>query len=164
MLSDLTDSELPARLRSLHYPAPLDWIRVDDILRLVGGGDVDSHGKAFRNRWSSKDDFIRDCLSYTMLYHDRAGDSLAHAQGVRQHLSDHPGSVDTVAQITEVIMDELLTDPRSLLLAHIAPVLRRSRRGRAGAGLGEQRSAVVDSGLRQLLGRHWAQASSELDA
>ena len=61
MLAADRSGPLPARLRQLHYPAPLEWIRIEDVLRIVGGS-AQAGRKAFYNRWPTKDDYIRDCF------------------------------------------------------------------------------------------------------
>jgi hypothetical protein len=111
---------LPARLRQLHYPAPLEWIRIEDVLRIVGGS-AQAGRKAFYNRWPTKDDYIRDCFIHTLLYSDRDGKPLADVALLQAHLTDTSLPLTVrVRNVARGIADGLLNDPRAFLLSHAA--------------------------------------------
>jgi hypothetical protein len=120
MLVAEPSSALPPRLRQLHYPAPLEWIRIEDVLRLVGGS-ASAGRKAFYNRWPTKDDYIRDCFIHTLLYRDRTGvplENVATIQGLLKNL-DVPLPL-RVRQVASALAAGLLNDPRASLLSHAA--------------------------------------------
>jgi hypothetical protein len=111
---------LPARLRQLHYPAPLEWTRIEDVLRIVGGS-AQTGRKAFYNRWPTKDDYIRDCFIHTLLYSDRDGKPLADVALLQAHLTDTSLPLTVrVRNVARGIADGLLNDPRASLLSHAA--------------------------------------------
>jgi AcrR family transcriptional regulator len=116
----------PPRLRAIDFPAALQWIRIDDVVRLAGeSGPGGISRKAFHNRWPTKDEFVKDAVVHTMLYRDApavdptaAGDQLAEIAGV---------AADSLSkatiQMADVLLDALLDHPRSFLLMHIGPIL-----------------------------------------
>ncbi len=115
---------LPPRLRAIKFPAALDWLRVEDVLRIAQtDGEVDGK-RAFRNRWPSKDDFLRDVVLYCLEYRDAHGLSAPQAYAARAMLldGDTPFS-QRVDGFAPALVRELVTNPRSYLLAHIAPML-----------------------------------------
>lgn len=120
MLSDDPSGSLPPRLRQLHYPAPLEWIRIEDVLRIVGGSAAAGR-KAFYNRWPTKDDYIRDCFIHTLLYRDREGKPLENIATLHAVLANT--SVPLPLRLRQVawgIASGLLNDPRAALLSHAA--------------------------------------------
>lgn len=116
----------PARLKALHYPAALDWIRIEDVLRLAREVEGEPASKrAFTNRWGNKDEFIRDAIIHAMLYRD---DLEVHAPGLRPQLHTILKSSSLsvgLRQMVNELINELMRHPRSFLLAHIAPLLPR---------------------------------------
>lgn len=116
----------PPRLRSLHYPAALDWIRIEDVLRLSREINGDTASKrAFANRWSTKDDFIQDAIIHALLYRDHPS---AHPDGQEPRLDTvgaHPTFSAGLGDMVDALIEALMRHPRSYLLAHIAPLLPR---------------------------------------
>jgi hypothetical protein len=112
----------PPRLRSLDFPAALEWLRIEDVVRLTEGASR----KAFHNRWETKDTFIRDAVIHTILYRDQPGsdptstDQQTFADAVRAA----QGSLSRItAMMADGMLNALLQHPRSFLLMHIGPVL-----------------------------------------
>lgn len=121
--------ELPARLRTLHFPAPLGWIRVEDVLREVkqGGGSVSA--KAFWNRWPDKDSFLVDLATYAITEVDAGGDSTPRTHEMRPGmLTSTLTFSERIAALTSSVMQELLGRPRSFLLVHLAAVVHHAPR------------------------------------
>lgn len=127
MLQDDPSGPLPARLRQLHYPAPLEWIRIEDVLRIVGGSAAAGR-KAFYNRWPTKDDYIRDCFIHTLLYRDRTGMPLENIVAIQAFLTDTNVPLPLrVRQVAWGIAAGLLNDPRASLLSHAAVMVHHDR-------------------------------------
>ncbi len=117
---------LPQRLRALHYPAALEWIRLEDVLRLTRETQSPTASKkALTNRWPTKDEFIRDAVIHAMLYRDNpAADPQADGPRLDRILNTASLS-DGVTLVVDDLAHTLLGHPRSFLLAHIAPLLPR---------------------------------------
>ncbi len=113
------------RLSSLHYPAALDWIRIEDILRLARDSGESVSKRALINRWPAKEDFIRDAVIHAMLYRDDVtGDPVNQVPTLQTILNAQSFSVG-VSAVADNLLDVLISHPRSFLLAHIAPLLPR---------------------------------------
>ena len=90
--------------------------RAADRRRLCPGG-----GKAFYNRWPTKDDYIRDCFIHTLLYRDRDGKPLADIAMLQAHLTDTSLPLPVrVQNVAWGIAAGLLNDPRASLLSNAA--------------------------------------------
>ena len=75
---------LPPRLRSIKFPAALDWLRIEDVLRVVEADESEVDGKrALRNRWPSKDEYVRDVVMYSLVYADSDGIAAPATFGAR---------------------------------------------------------------------------------
>jgi hypothetical protein len=112
----------PTRLRSLDFPAALEWLRIEDVVRLTEGASR----KAFHNRWETKDAFIRDAVIHTILFRDQPdADPTAtdHSMFVAAAERSHGSLSRIVAQLADEMLNALLQHPRSFLLMHIGPVL-----------------------------------------
>lgn len=122
-----SEENVPPRLRQIHFPAALDWVRTEDVLRMTAGGNGEGESrKAFRNRWASKEEFVRDAIVHAMLYRDREGVSTAQTRArLFEIAADSPSPTDFVTTLTREAEKELLGNPRSWLLAHVAPLLGR---------------------------------------
>lgn len=118
--------DVPPRLRSIHFPAALEWIRVEDVIRLAGGTPGTSR-KAFRQRWATRDEFLLDAAVYTLQFADCPPDDYAPiiARMKDLDLADLGGSIAALAR-------DLLTyaesKPRSYLMLHLGGVLHRHPR------------------------------------
>lgn len=121
-----TDSDTrPSRLRSLHYPAALDWIRIEDVLRLANESGRSASKRALINRWQSKDDFIRDAVIHALLYRDNPAGDPVEAVPSLQVIAESESFSAGVSAVIDNLVDILVSHPRSFLLAHIAPLLPR---------------------------------------
>jgi len=116
---------LPPRLRSIKFPAALDWLRIEDVLRVVETDESEVDGKrALRNRWPSKDEYVRDVVMYSLLYADTDGIAAPAAFGARLNmLVDGRLFSEQVNEFAVAIVAELVANPRSYLLAHLSPML-----------------------------------------
>lgn len=120
------DSEArPPRLRSLHYPAALDWIRIEDVLRLAKESGRSASKRALINRWPSKDDFIRDAVIHALLYRDDPAGDPVEAVPSLQFIAESESFSAGVSVVIDNLVSILISHPRSFLLAHIAPLLPR---------------------------------------
>ncbi len=116
---------LPPRLRSIKFPAALDWLRIEDVLRVVEADEAEVDGKrALRNRWPSKDEYVRDVVMYSLLYADTDGIAAPDAFGARLNmLVDGRLFSEQVNEFAVGLVSELVRNPRSYLLAHLSPML-----------------------------------------
>lgn len=114
-------------MRSLHFPAPLEWIRVDDVIREARDSGAQVSSKAFRNRWADKDSYLVDLATYAIT-HTKSGDRSAPATiGLRGDLVDtHLTFTARIEALTSSVMAELLEDSRSFLLGHLAAVIHHA--------------------------------------
>ncbi|WP_375432379.1 hypothetical protein [uncultured Friedmanniella sp.] len=120
----MTDSEnVPPRLRAIKFPASLEWIRIEDVLRLAGQAPGASK-KAFRQRWETRDEFITDAAVYALQFADRPSDEY-------RPLTDRLAGLeqtrlgDEVASLAGDLLRYAESSPRSYLMLHIGSVLHR---------------------------------------
>lgn len=111
------------RLRSLHYPAALDWIRVEDVLRLAARDGHSVSKRAVLNRWASKDEFIRDAIVHAWLYRDRPEDNPVNLVEAAKLIENSASLSAGITGMVDHFVSALLAHPRSFLLAHVAPIL-----------------------------------------
>ena len=108
----------------LHFPAALDWLRIEDVVRCARErGDGTASHKALRNRWPDKDSFLRDVVVHALLYRDEPSANptlLAVAIG---GLASAESPADAIAQLSDTLLESLRRHPRSYLLLHLAPLL-----------------------------------------
>src|SRR5260370_36987206 len=70
-LDDQSRDGQPARLRSIRFPAALDWLRSEDVIRLAAtAGKPGASRKAFFNRWPTREEFLPDALVYSLAYNE----------------------------------------------------------------------------------------------
>ena len=113
------------RLSHLHYPAALEWIRIEDVVAVARQNNkTPVSKKALTTRWSSKDGFIQDAVLYAMLYHDDETRDPSY-QAPRMDRVRNGLFSSSVTQMADELSQGLLNDPRSFLLAHIAPLFPR---------------------------------------
>jgi hypothetical protein len=124
----------PARLRAIHFPAALDWLRTEDVIRLAAAPDPErapgTSRKAFFNRWPTREEFLRDALVYTLVSEVAPGEPLEQA---RQMPADATAAAETsfaaaVLRISDQLLDSLRSHPRSYLTLHVGPLLRQHPR------------------------------------
>ncbi|GAB3410861.1 hypothetical protein GCM10027569_26860 [Flindersiella endophytica] len=113
----------PPRLRMLKFPANLEWLRTEDVLRLAAEtGESGLSRTAFFNRWPTKDDFIRDAVIYAVAYHPEDRDPVFDS-GQLDQISPESSLSAQIVRIADGYLNGLLADPRSFLLVHIGPLL-----------------------------------------
>lgn len=118
--------ERPRRLSSIDFPATLEWLRKEDVVRLArDGGQPGVSRKSFDNRWESKEDFVNDAVIHTMLYRDapNADPSLQLADMASLLKADDVAQA--IAHFCDAMLASLLSYPRSFLLLHIGPLLEQ---------------------------------------
>jgi hypothetical protein len=117
----------PPRLGHLDFPAALEWLRVDDVIRLAHNVGDGPSKKAFHNRWQHKDEFVRDAVIHTMLYRDAPGSDPGTLYVHELVALGGAGSrfTDTAIQMVDGMLAALLAHPRSFLLLHIGPILNQ---------------------------------------
>lgn len=116
------EADLPPRLKSLHFPAPLDWIRIEDVIREARQDEPSLSAKAFWNRWPDKDSFVVDLVTFAVGNDDSGGTVAPRTYALRELLdADLPPST-RVALLTRSVMMELVARPRAFLLGHLASV------------------------------------------
>jgi len=128
-LQDQPGQVRPARLRAIRFPAALDWLRTEDVIRLAAAPDPErapgTSRKAFFNRWPTREEFLRDALVYAMVTEVAPGDPLEQA---RQMPPDATAAAATsfsaaVLRISDQLLDSLRSHPRSYLTLHLGPLL-----------------------------------------
>jgi hypothetical protein len=105
------------RLGYIRFPTALDWLRTEDVIRLVPSWSGETaRQRAFYRRWPARADFLSDAVVYALL---RENDP-------PRHRLDPAASV---SQLVTGVADELLTSlvrhPRSYLVLHLGPLLPR---------------------------------------
>lgn len=106
----------------MHFPAPLDWIRVEDVVREARQDEPYISAKAFWNRWPNKDSFLVD-VGRLAVTHDAAPRTMA----LRELLVDTDATFsERIEALAESVMGELLARPRSYLLGFLAPIMQAS--------------------------------------
>jgi AcrR family transcriptional regulator len=109
---------------TVQYPTALDWLRIEDVLAQVRSDDMTDSKRAFRNRWGTKDEYIADLVMYALLYRDMQGTAIPRALHERAELFDGTKTLaERISAFTGGLIDELLANPRSYLLLHLAPLL-----------------------------------------
>jgi AcrR family transcriptional regulator len=126
-LDDEARDKQPARLRSIRFPAALDWLRTEDVVRFAGeSGEPGGAGvsrKAFFNRWPTREEFLPDALVYALVYDEvpeppnEQGRQLPAAAAAVSPFSD------AVVSICDGLLESLRRHPRSYLTLHIGPLL-----------------------------------------
>lgn len=123
-LDDLPRDSRPARLRSIRFPAALDWLRTEDVIRLAAASaKAGASRKAFFNRWPSRDDFLSDALVYALVYDEIAEDPKEHARQMPAEAAAASSFSAAVLRISDDLLDSLRRHPRSYLTLHIGPLL-----------------------------------------
>ncbi len=139
-LDDEARDKQPARLRSIRFPAALDWLRTEDVIRFAGESAAAGTGtgaeagagvraaagisrKAFFNRWPTREEFLPDALVYALVYDEvpeppnEQGRQMPAAAAAASPFSD------AVVSICDGLLESLRRHPRSYLTLHIGPLL-----------------------------------------
>src|SRR3954453_5086650 len=73
--ADLIDAYLQAepiredqkRLRHIQFPPALEWLRVEDVIRLTPSWGPGVNRRAFFSRWPTRADFLPDAVVFALL-------------------------------------------------------------------------------------------------
>ncbi len=123
-LDDQPPDTRPARLRSIRFPAALDWLRAEDVIRLAAeDGAVGASRKAFFNRWPTRQDFLPDAVVYALVYDQVPEDPKEQARQMPSEAAAAAPFSEAVLRISEDLLDSLRRHPRSYLTLHIGPLL-----------------------------------------
>jgi AcrR family transcriptional regulator len=133
-LDDQAGEERPARLRSIHFPAALEWLRTEDVIRMAAGdrgegqaggqaGNTGPSRKAFFNRWRTREEFLPDALVYALAEEEVDEAPNEQAQQVPQAASAPVPISQEVIRIADGLLESLQRHPRSYLTLHIGPLL-----------------------------------------
>jgi AcrR family transcriptional regulator len=125
-LHDQPGQERPARLRAIRFPAALDWLRTEDVIRLAASRrQAGTSRKAFFNRWPTREEFLRDALVYALVSQVAPGDPLEQARQMPANASAAATSSFSAAVlgISDALLDSLRGHPRSYLTLHLGPLL-----------------------------------------
>jgi AcrR family transcriptional regulator len=128
-LQDQPGRARPARLRAIHFPAALDWLRTEDVIRLAAAPDPErargTSRKAFFNRWPTREEFLCDALVYTLVSEVAPGDPLEQARKMPADATAAAAASfsEAVLGISDQLLDSLRAHPRSYLTMHIGPLL-----------------------------------------
>jgi AcrR family transcriptional regulator len=123
-LDDKDQDAQPARLRAIHFPAALDWLRTEDVIRSAAmPGETGLSRKAFFNRWPTREEFLRDALVYAMVYDEGPEPPNECARQMPATAAAAPVFSEGVVRICDGLLDSLSRHPRSYLTLHIGPLL-----------------------------------------
>jgi AcrR family transcriptional regulator len=132
----------PRRLSAIDFPATLEWLRKEDVVRLArDGGRGGVSRKSFDNRWESKEDFVNDAVIHTMLYRDAPNANPSLQLADMASLADSADLGQAIARFCDAMLESLLSYPRSFLLLHIGPLLEQHP---------QLKAAIVSDMLRAL--------------
>ena len=123
-LDDHPHDNRPARLRAIRFPAALDWLRTEDVIRLAAtSGNGGASRKAFFNRWPSREEFLCDALVYALVHEEVAEDPKEQARQMPAEAAAASPFSAAVIRISDDVLDSLRRHPRSYLTLHIGPLL-----------------------------------------
>jgi len=135
-LDDQTGEERPARLRSIHFPAALEWLRTEDVIRMAAGaagaagegaegaeGRTGPSRKAFFNRWRTREEFLPDALVYALAEEEVDEAPNEQARQVPEAATAPVPLSQEVIRIADGLLESLQRHPRSYLTLHIGPLL-----------------------------------------
>src|SRR5260370_3156226 len=123
-VDDQTRAGRPARLRSIRFPAALDWLRTEDVIRLAAtAGKAGASRKAFFNRWPTREEFLPDALVYALVYDEVPEDPKELATQMPADAAAASPFSEGGIRISDYLLDSLRRHPRSYLTLHIGPLL-----------------------------------------
>ena len=123
-LDDQGGDVQPPRLRAIRFPAALDWLRTEDVIRFAAApGEKGVSRKAFFNRWSTREEFLADALVYALVYDEPPEHPNEQGRQMAQTATAAPAFSDAVVSISDDLLDSLRRHPRSYLTLHIGPLL-----------------------------------------
>jgi hypothetical protein len=124
-LHDGPRSDRPARLRAIRFPAALDWLRTEDVIRLASAteGTSGTSRKSFFNRWPTREEFLPDALIYALVSEVAPGDPRQQAKEMPADATASTSFSEAVLRISDQLLDSLRSQPRSYLTMHVGPLL-----------------------------------------
>ena len=123
-LDDQPRENLPSRLRSIRFPAALDWLRTEDVIRLAAaGGAAGASRKAFFNRWPTREEFLPDAVVYALVHDEVPEDPKERAREMPADAAVASPFSEAVLRISDGLLDSLRRHPRSYLTLHLGPLL-----------------------------------------
>ncbi len=123
-LDDQPVAARPPRLRSIRFPAALDWLRTEDVIRLAAAHDAGGASrKAFFNRWPAREDFLPDALVYALVYAEVPEDPKEQARQMPRDAAGAASFSEAVLRISDDLLESLQRHPRSYLTLNIGPLL-----------------------------------------
>jgi hypothetical protein len=123
-LDDQPADSRPARLRSIRFPAALEWLRTEDVIRLAASQGVSGASrKAFFNRWQAREEFLSDAVIYALVHDEVPEDPTEHAEHLPEELADASSVSAGVVRIADSVLESLQRNPRSYLTLHLGPLL-----------------------------------------
>jgi hypothetical protein len=124
-LDDQPSNQRPARLRAIRFPAALDWLRIEDVIRLAAApaGTSGTSRKAFFNRWPAREEFLCDAVVYALVDDDTPEDPKEHAKHMPADATTAESFSEAVLRISDELLRSLRRHPRSYLTMHIGPLL-----------------------------------------
>src|SRR5260370_10967474 len=123
-LDDQSRDGQPARLRSIRFPAALDWLRTEDVIRLAAtAGKAGASRKAFFNRWPTREEFLPDALVYALVYDEVPEDPKELATQMPAHAAAASPFSDAVIRTSDDLLHSLPRPPHTYPPLHIGPSL-----------------------------------------
>lgn len=123
-LDDQDRTAQPPRLRAIRFPAALDWLRTEDVIRFAAvASDAGVSRKAFFNRWSTREEFLADALVYALVYDEPPEPPNEQGRQMPATALSASAFSDAVVSICDGLLDSLRRHPRSYLTLHIGPLL-----------------------------------------
>ena len=109
------DAHQTRRLRHVRFPAALEWLRTEDVIRLAQSWTGEGASRrAFFSRWPTRAEFLPDAVVYALL---------------REQAPLVPAPAASVSRLVSAGADDLLAElsnhPRSYLVLHLGPLLPR---------------------------------------
>ena len=123
-LDDQPSEARPARLRSIRFPAALEWLRTEDVVRTAAAeGRAGASRKAFFNRWPTREEFLPDAVVYALVYDQVPEPPNEQAGQVPGTAAAPVPFSQEVIRIADGLLASLQRHPRSYLTLHIGPLL-----------------------------------------
>ncbi len=123
-LDDQSADSRPSRLRSIRFPAALDWLRTEDVIRLAAAeGTSGGSRKAFFNRWPTREEFLSDAVIYALVDDELPEDPKDHAGKMPAELTEASSFSAQAVLIADGVLAALRGNPRSYMTLHLGPLL-----------------------------------------
>ena len=114
----------PTRLRSIRFPAALEWLRTEDVIRMAAAGSgAGPSRKAFFNRWPTREEFLPDAVVYALVDDPLPEPPNEQAREVHGTAASPVPFSQEVIRIADGLLASLQRHPRSYLTLHIGPLL-----------------------------------------